>query len=895
MNTLTQIERALQSSNLSDQLSAIAECPKAIRENPFPLFVNALLLRLADAFNGEKLVKMDHPLNLIRLRIVKLLKECGVDLAVVFSRDEIVRKVMKVSHSNDYKSRALTMLFFAAAAPIVHSNKKVHHLLVEGADCTDLTELTAAIVSVGHLGKFSAEFSSLIVDKIGDMVAETQTEENLKVRLMDDLSLFQENIVVTRQCMELGRSLLHNNPDKKVSLVVLNALTELAVRNGLALNEQIDLLLSEMPNFIKGRRFTMSFMANLTRLAEYPQHWTTEQVVTIRDVLTTLVASGFYESITLWLDCMTLLSHRIHTDVTGEVIPNLLELLSNEKFLIRLRTVQLLLDLSAKPPRKFEEFIKGIKPLIGTTLLHIINELNEKPLIVSQREKARYYRNIIKLLRNGTCSSYFVEDDSVIDLFKEGSNSYEKPHSLLVLEALNAIVDAIPWKAKSLNEWALSRLKTVPNGQLNQQSDFIFNLALLPVKENKEKLVELVERVTAEIKQDNLAYFAYKFARNGFRYGGWSAVAFPALEVIQDRCQTVETSAFLAAITIIAGAQLPQNVNSQALRSSRQSLNHALLLLLPLAKNSPNSHNFTFPVAFIKGISQLFEATNTVFVFMNILLDSDPLAFGPAHMEYVVPDIQQAREEFENVREHWRQLQQRSFDADPHTLCQLELLARHAQICEMLLDRLYTVELTPIDLFPKSAENVTNAKLDQVLEWAITQGNQCLVPVTGTISERLNAWKSNLQVFNDIFHHLANPFLSLPRFFFQQLWRTSIRVNILPQPREHESYLQLTSRQLPLTVEGVIESNNPKGIESVYISVFVKSDKAVDNFLVDKRKVNVNKDTYFKERFLLTIKKLTEITVKLQFTDASHDVKKLWIAENEEKLLVSIPERKEDF
>lgn len=123
LNNNKHIFTALQSQSLNEQLCTIAQCASAIRQNPFPLFVNALLVRLADVFNGEKLTKIDCNLNLIRLRIVKLLKECGTDLT--FANDEMIRRAMKVSHSNDYKSRALTMLFFAAAAPIVHHNKKV--------------------------------------------------------------------------------------------------------------------------------------------------------------------------------------------------------------------------------------------------------------------------------------------------------------------------------------------------------------------------------------------------------------------------------------------------------------------------------------------------------------------------------------------------------------------------------------------------------------------------------------------------------------------------------------------------------------------------------------------------------------------------------------------------
>lgn len=64
-------------------------------------------------------------MNVVRLRIVRTVKECGSNIRVAFSSDEIVRRIMKVSHSNDYKARSLTLLFLAALAPIVHNNKKV--------------------------------------------------------------------------------------------------------------------------------------------------------------------------------------------------------------------------------------------------------------------------------------------------------------------------------------------------------------------------------------------------------------------------------------------------------------------------------------------------------------------------------------------------------------------------------------------------------------------------------------------------------------------------------------------------------------------------------------------------------------------------------------------------
>jgi hypothetical protein len=101
---------------------------------------------------------MDQSLNLIRLRIVKLFKDFENELsgAMPSSDDEIVRRIMKVSHSNDYKARSLAMLFLSALAPVVYANKKVHFLLNEGLSCDDLTELMSAIIATGSVGCLSS-------------------------------------------------------------------------------------------------------------------------------------------------------------------------------------------------------------------------------------------------------------------------------------------------------------------------------------------------------------------------------------------------------------------------------------------------------------------------------------------------------------------------------------------------------------------------------------------------------------------------------------------------------------------------------------------------------------------------------------------------------------------
>lgn len=58
-------------------------------------------------------------------------------------------------------------------------------------------------------------------------------------------------------------------------------------------------------------------------------------------------------------------------------------------------------------------------------------------------------------------------------------------------------------------------------------------------------------------------------------------------------------------------------------------------------------------------------------------------------------------------------------------------------------------------------------------------------------------------------------------------WR-GVQINTSPQPKEGSTYINTSSARLPFTVEGVIQSDNPKRIETVTVEVeisFVKNEE----------------------------------------------------------------------
>lgn len=75
-----------------------------------------------------------------------------------------------------------------------------------------------------------------------------------------------------------------------------------------------------------------------------------------------------------------------------------------------------------------------------------------------------------------------------------------------------------------------------------------------------------------------------------------------------------------------------------------------------------------------------------------------------------------------------------------------------------------------------------------------------------------------------------------------------------PQPKEQQA-LSLSTKQLALSVEGVIETNNPKSIQNITVYVRVYMEDSVEPKIVDSRLIQLF-DNYFKVNFLLTIEKV---------------------------------------
>ncbi|KAH7726376.1 integrator complex subunit 7-like [Aphelenchoides avenae] len=421
---LVHIEKGLRSSTLAEQLATITNCVTYVNDNPFPLFVNTVLVRLAEAFQGDA-----EFMNVVRLRIVRTVKECGSNIRVAFSSDEIVRRIMKVSHSNDYKARSLTLLFLEALAPIIHSNKKVHHLLIESLDSSDEIELMSAISAVAAFGKHSSEFSAAIIEKIGEMAYSSQRDVEVKVRLVQIMANFRETFDVTKSSLLLGTNLLRLNFNRKLAIATINSLTKLAARSGLAVAEQITLLLTELQRVLPNHSLSLCMLVNLRKLADFPHRWTQHHLTTLREVYERIRETNLKPLLCVWLDCVASLSSTVvhSNDIIERNFPWPV-LISDSDILVRIPMLHLIVNMLTR---------RGSSHLQGILVATLISTLEEVPKTNTSRDDKKKLLALLALyVRDASCA------ESVAMALAKALMNIPKTFADhdLVLEALNAVL-----------------------------------------------------------------------------------------------------------------------------------------------------------------------------------------------------------------------------------------------------------------------------------------------------------------------------------------------------------------------------------------------------------------------------------------------------------------------
>ncbi|VDO52723.1 unnamed protein product [Onchocerca flexuosa] len=247
--TLNTLEKGLRSRTLHEKMATIVNMTTFLRENPFPFFVNAAVLRLCEAFRDEVRTGYhfkDSPrhnacfrCNELRLCIVRVMGECSTELGLVFSNDEVARRILKVSHSNDPLARSLTLQVLAKLASVVAENKQIHHLIVTSIDSEEIQERLAAIAATEAFVAFSRSFSQTVFEKLCVTFLSPVVSPTTKIGLVGIFANMKADVEIIMKVFALGEQILNEAYNQQLMLALIKSLTTLAVSCKFAVSELV--------------------------------------------------------------------------------------------------------------------------------------------------------------------------------------------------------------------------------------------------------------------------------------------------------------------------------------------------------------------------------------------------------------------------------------------------------------------------------------------------------------------------------------------------------------------------------------------------------------------------------------------------------------------------------
>uniref|UniRef100_A0A915NSN9 Integrator complex subunit 7 n=1 Tax=Meloidogyne floridensis TaxID=298350 RepID=A0A915NSN9_9BILA len=864
------VEKGLQSSNLADVMTTITECARYIREYPFPHFVHATLFRLAQTFNGEIFArKFEHSMNTIRLRIVVAIKECNKCLSLAFSTEEIIRFILKVSHSNDYKARSLTLLFLGSLAPLTCEDKKVHNLIIESLDCVEMTELSAAIQAANELAKFSISFSSLIIRKIAEMFGKNFLEISLKNELFGIISNLR-GLSVSKSSIELGRRLLEGLPTNEMHSVIYCSLSKLSSRCETILPEQISLLLSELEKVINQRNKILvhCILQNLSSIAEYRNFWTIENIKAIRDFYHQINLLSSKSILCTWLHCMNVISStEFHSKILLESYPWSV-LLNFGNIVVRIFAIKLSLNLllNGEMDAQFQQTL--LNSILVTLCQFIDNPTSPSSIFLFL---------VSKFVCSPKCTPRFASSLVRNILRSELTSSSDEFFQLL------AVINENYWREcrEIVNSSLFSAISNSKNFNIVPPIVFTILLSTMPFSLLNQSNDQNLTNFAGQIISNNFNYWTiYKIARSALRFGHWRYLALPLLEKIQTSCESIETESWISSLIYICKAQ-PLAFNMDELANSESNLQFASLNLKFLG-STEKSQPFGFAVDYVNCLESTFRGIHSVLTTFNVLrlLNSEKRQIVIQSLGTYCSPVMEARQQ-------WVCLCSRSFDADTQTLLQMGLMIRMCLLIEQYLGILCDPgtgaklsEISMEDLGESTQKSFqASAQTQGFLELLCWARNE-LIALQSTDPDPIRGFK----VLVDILQCLVDFPLGLPRFFFQRVQFTRIRLIISPQPSDGRGVFKVSSMDLlPVVIEGIIESTNKRSIESVCVVLTLKRDNLAH--VEKKQTIQLEPEQkYFKSQFLLKIThQKTRIKAKVWFLDAV--TKKQWFDETDSATL----------
>ncbi|XP_022912913.1 integrator complex subunit 7 [Onthophagus taurus] len=915
-SALTELDKGLRSGKVGEQCEAIVRFPRLFEKYPFPILINASLLKLADVFRVGN--------NFLRMCVLRVCQQSEKHLDKISNVDEFVKRIFSVIHSNDPIARALTLRTLGAVAGIIPERQQVHHSIRSSLDSHDNVEIEAAICAATQFAAQSKTFAISMCNKISNMIQGQSTPASMKLELIPILQYMYHDTHTAAMVRKLATDLLPGYPAEDFVQVILTTLTKLAATTLVDIPSQVELLLEYLH---EDSRFQIksSVLQQLYELAKPGAHlWPPGAVDSIIDMAYTTESPRILR-LSLRVIKVLVESPLIcaqHQDPDSKLRKLCLNMSLSSRICLAVQAIQILTQILCYG------FVENSQ-VSGTN--DVIQALESLILLLTQSED----KNQLELKLTLKCAVRLCEYkldycEKFLQLLGSRLGSVDSSFSITICESLGAIGSLQPEALLILIEDILKHLSTLskvnnPTSKQSLTKVMLCTLIFQSMCGYKWRMdVELAIKEVTNNNNINL-WANYRIGRAAMRYGHHKA----ALSIFEDLTEQVSSEHlhfWLVCLKEIctAESELIQN-NPEDCDDEEKTLvdrlsfavvhyNKAIAALK--AATTPSNH-LHFQAEYMRIRSEFLQCLIQVIHTCNILCVVPPPAIASTLAQttrdefmrhgYLTNQMRKCVKEFQNCSEMYWGLYQTAFDADPSTLENLQILQQMCVLFEQCVENIsINTSLSKPEILDFVSKN-TRLECKQLI-----QGCKIATEIAGGICKKdspQTITHKHANILRTIANVLSNTTLPIPRFFFQILQSTTIKLSVSPQPRVMGEFISIQfGSQLAVKVEGVVQHAQKPGlfrkVDGVVVSISTQlqtNTKNKDSSNVSDTKANLetistvlqqtvtpHKD-FFTAQFLLAFPKGGQYVLSIEASIVD-EVGNVWKTGPRSTLTVKVPE-----
>ncbi|KAK7104838.1 integrator complex subunit 7-like [Littorina saxatilis] len=815
-SALTELDKGLRSGKIGVQCEAIVKFPRLFEKYPFPILINSALLKIADVY------RMGN--NFIRLCILRVVQQSEKHLDKILNVDEFLRRIFGVIHSNDPIARAITIRTLGSIASIIPEKKNVHHSIILALDSHDAVEVEASIFAADKFSENSKTFSATICGKMIVMLSGLATPVEMKMKLIPSLRHMHHDADTAAKAFAVCESLLEGYPAQNFVILTLNTMTQLAVHSLVNMSSHASRLLSILNSDLR-HGVHLTCLRNLRLLARSgPHHWQANNVEDVAELLVKTSSPQLKIQAVCVLNaiCSSVAVKLLPFNTVNKVLGVSRQFCYSENVSLASKAIRLVTEI-ARSKRCVEDVPGEAVSAIQTFLILSSDGGDEdNPHLKSVLRAA-----VDLSTMDSAIAAAFVDTLSNMLSFASGSVAE------VICEALTAIGEKSPETLQPAVTTMLTCLHKWASTGLDSKCVQV-QLCTLVFQAARESLIPMDVLTSLRVVVDKSALWQmYRIARQAMRYGQYSIAEF----IFSDLAYKVASEHFynwLLGLRHVCTAQLRlldlQSNGFNILPCLANAIDSYQRALVSLKAASTPAFPLEFQCEYVRLRVMWLSSLRLLILTCNTFWSSPPPAIATAQAStngqegtkwtQVTQQLEKCVQKCQETGQKISGLYWASFDADPASLTSIMLLQQGCDCIKSAISTIIsTVNTGQSTLgerqFLGHLEGAGSERSMQSVLHKISKDLDALLPENSKCSEKNHKL---IDFLSGSAVSLVQANLGFPRFFFQTLQSTTVKLAISPQSSSSgEPVLIRADTSLTLKVEGVIQKGErPSLFRSVH-------------------------------------------------------------------------------